>query len=204
MEEDKTSEGDEPDTSKFVAALQNLTGKYGNECSLFSARVNGRWVGEGASGITYGLCYSTWYAHNDITKSIVASSSSSILKPNRQPEFAYDGYYCFKVDGYCFSSSFESAPNWNADLGTTQDISSIKILTRGDGMSISTFQNIMVKFGDSSVYSDNPPFGSYSGPSPPEGTTVIITSPMPVTGQYLQIASSNTIYLVICEVQIIG
>ncbi|KAK3892866.1 hypothetical protein Pcinc_003294 [Petrolisthes cinctipes] len=30
MEEDKTSEGDEPDTSKFFAALQNLTDKYCN------------------------------------------------------------------------------------------------------------------------------------------------------------------------------
>ncbi|KAK3886278.1 hypothetical protein Pcinc_009561 [Petrolisthes cinctipes] len=38
MEADKTSEGDEPYTSKFVTDLQNLTGKYGNADTVDSGR----------------------------------------------------------------------------------------------------------------------------------------------------------------------
>ncbi|KAK4317344.1 hypothetical protein Pmani_011566 [Petrolisthes manimaculis] len=160
---------------------------------------------------SYDECYSNWYV-NSITPSITNVSASSVYSsagtpvPARNAENVISGFFCKRLDYYCFTSAGHrnNKPYWRADLGTPKRVSSIIISNRKDV--IEHFIDAEITLGNSSDY-NNILFDNYNG-EPPPGINIPFTPTNPVTGRYLQIQSSNAThrnaYLSMCDIVILG
>lgn len=151
--------------------------------------------------ISFDGCYSRWYVDNNITPVIEQLPPYPPFLPGREVEYATNGFFCAKMDYFCFTSARAVNPWWRADLGAPRIVSLITISTRKGAQS--QFQDVVVTLGNSSNYL-NPTFDNMNGVGA-VGANIDFTPVSPVTGRYLQVQSVGTdIILTICDIQILG
>ncbi|XP_064119098.1 uncharacterized protein LOC135224150 [Macrobrachium nipponense] len=170
----------------------------GDACFLFSTWVTADYLG---TDQYYGFtsCYSSWsYAKN--LAPIAVATMSSPYDPTIYNEYqAINGYYCSLYDSCSLTSPINN-PWWLADLQKVYVVSALIMKPRDNNYCLS---NIEIRFGNSSIISQNPIFATYPGVTPFLGIVLTVQPPNPMEGRYLSIQLLGNDCLSICELQII-
>ncbi|XP_064079086.1 uncharacterized protein LOC135196305 [Macrobrachium nipponense] len=171
----------------------------GNECNLFKTWVTAEYSGMGQD---YGFdsCHTSWFYENNLAPKTVHTIPSAFPPENQAPQ-SVNGYFCYSTDS-CGITNFMSNPWWLIDLQGQYLVTTLVLKLRGDEKD---FENVIIRFGNSSTMSLNPIFNVHPGKTPSDDTDLIIKALNATVGRYLSFQRFlSPAAITICEIQIIG
>lgn len=169
-------------------------------CALYSMNLAKRFqVEPDATNIKFSACYSSWAEPTDVLLPTMEVSCAAVYAGGGAygPSAALRGIYGPGTLNDCYVSSPSTDQFWQVNLGQKIKIKALILASYG----VSFFQNVDIRFGNSTDRLANPVWGSFAGPTP-STDTFTVTGDNYISGQYLSVNKLDSGYIVICSIQI--